>query len=337
MVTPSGERIFMNTYVDDLFLAAKPSLDKDRIIAGLSKAFAITNLGIMTNPLGMEITRNPATGSILMTQCKLSQSLLEDMSMADCNIRTLPLDPNIKLVKTPPEELHTVIPETEYPYMKVVGTLLHLVNCTRPDLAQAVGLLCRFNSAPGPLHVAAAQSVLRYLKGTTHLGVSYSAKSTPLQGYCDSDYAGDLDGRKSTTGWIFTKNGGPISWQSKLQSVVAQSTCEAEYYGAGSATKEALWLRKMLVDFGIPLSTMKISTDNQASLSLLKNGAVSPATKHIAVVYHAVRNSVTDGHVEFKHISTNDMVADFLTKSLPRPKFEYCLSQFGMAPPSVTS
>ena len=93
----------------------------------------------------------------------------------------------------------------------------------------------------------------------------------------------------------------------------------------------------MLVDFGLPLSTMKISTDNQASLSLLKNGAVSPATKHIAVVYHAVRNSVVDGHVEFKHISTNDMVADFLTKSLPRPKFEYCLSQFGMAPPSVTS
>ena len=108
----------MNTYVDDLFLAANPSLEKDTIIARLSKAFAITNLGIMTNPLGMEITRNPSTGSILMTQCKLSQTLLEDMALHVCNIRTLPLDPNIKLVKTPPEELHTVIPETEYPYMK---------------------------------------------------------------------------------------------------------------------------------------------------------------------------------------------------------------------------
>jgi hypothetical protein len=221
--------------------------------------------------------------------------------------------------------------------MKVVGTLLHLVNCTRPDLAQAVGLLCRFNSAPNHTHVAAAQGVLRYLQGTTHLGVSYSATPTPLQGYCDSDYAGDLDGRKSTTGWIFTKNGGPISWQSKLQSVVAQSTCEAEYYGAGSATKEALWLKKMLLDFGLPTPTMSISTDNQASLSLLKNGAVSPATKHIAVQYHAVRNSVIDKLVQFQHISTHEMVADFLTKSLPRPKFDYCLSQFGMAPPSVVS
>jgi hypothetical protein len=149
--------------------------------------------------------------------------------MHDCNPRNLPLDPNTKLTTPPPDKLNTVIPETVFPYIKVVGTLLHMVNCTRPDLAQAVGLLCRFNAAPGPTHVAAAKGVLRYLSGTRHLGVSYSATPTPLQGFCDSDFAGELDGRKSTTGWIYCKNGGLISWQSKLQSVVAQSTCEAEY------------------------------------------------------------------------------------------------------------
>jgi hypothetical protein len=156
MITPSGERIYMNTYVDNLFLAANPSHAKDTIIAELSKAFAITNLGIMTNPLGIQITWNPTTNSILMTQSKLAQSLLEDLQMHDCNPRLLPLDPNTKLTKTTPYELHTAIPETVFPYMKVVGTLLHMVNCTRPDLAQAVGLLCRFNAAPGPTHVAAA-------------------------------------------------------------------------------------------------------------------------------------------------------------------------------------
>jgi hypothetical protein len=109
------------------------------------------------------------------------------------------------------------------------------------------------------------------------------------------------------------------------------------YYGAGSATKEALWLKRMLKDFGLPVSVMKISTDNQASLSLLKHGAVSPATKHIDVVYHAVKDSVIAGHAEFKHISTHEMVADFLTKALPRPKFKYCLTQFGMAPPSLAT
>jgi hypothetical protein len=174
--------------------------------------------------------------------------------MQDCNPRNLPLDPNTKLTTPPSYELHTVILETVFPYIKVVGTLLHLVNYTRPDLALAVGLLCRFNSSPGPNYVAAAKSVLRDLSGTRHLGVSYLATPSPLQGFRDSDYAGGLDGMKFSTGWIYCKNGGPISRQSKrfgaLQSVVAQSTCEAEYYGAGSATKEALWLRKMLKDFG---------------------------------------------------------------------------------------
>jgi hypothetical protein len=216
--------------------------------------------------------------------------------------------------------------------MKVVGTLLHLVNCTRPDLAHAVGLLCRFNHAPGPPHIAAAKSVLRYLNGTRHLGVSYSSTSTPLQGYCDSDYAGDVDGKKSTTGWIWTKNGGPISWQSKMQSVVAQSTCEAEYYGAGSATKEALWLRKSLKDFGLPAPVLPIFTYNQASLSLLKHGDVSPATKHIDVIHHAVRDSLLNGDIVFSYISTEKMVADILTKALPLPKFRYCLGEIGMHP-----
>jgi hypothetical protein len=184
----------------------------------------------MTNPLGMEITRNPTTSCILMTQSKLAQALLEDMQMQDCNPRSLPLHPNIKLTKPPLDQLHTVVPQSVFPYMKVVGTLLHLVNCTRPDLAQAVGLLCHINSAPSPPHIAAAKGVLRYLSGTRHLGVPYSSSPTPLQGFCDSDYSGELDGRKSTIGWIYCKNGSPISWQSKLQSVVAPSTCEAEYY-----------------------------------------------------------------------------------------------------------
>jgi hypothetical protein len=149
----------------------------------------------MTTPLGMEITRNPTTGSSLITQSKLAQSLLEEVQMQDCNPRVLPLDPNIKLTKTHPDELHTLVPESEFPYMTVVGTLLHLVNFTRPDLAQAVGFLCRFNSAPDPPHIAAARSVLRYLNGTRRLGASYSSSPTPLPGYCDADYTGELDDR----------------------------------------------------------------------------------------------------------------------------------------------
>jgi hypothetical protein len=112
--------------------------------------------------------------------------------------------------------------------------------------------------------------------------------------------------------------------------VVAQSTCEAEYYGAGSATKEALWLKKSLEDFGLPVPILPIFTDNQASLSLLKHNAVSPATKHISVIYHAARDSMLRGDVIFSYISSENMVAGFLTKALPLPKFRYCVGEIGM-------
>jgi hypothetical protein len=115
-------------------------------------------------------------------------------------------------------------------------------------------------------------------------------------------------------------------------AVVAQSTCEAEYYGAGAATKEALWLHKLLKDFGLLVPIIPIFTDNQASHSLLKHGALSLTTKRIDVIYHAVRDSVLMGHVVFSYISTTPMVADFLTKALPLPKYRICRSAIGMHP-----
>jgi hypothetical protein len=169
LITSSSDRIFMNTCMDDLFLAAK-----DDIITGPSNSFAITNLGIMSNPLGIEVITNPITGSVLLCQSKLAQSLLEEVGMPLANDRLLPLDPNIKLTKTPLDEVHTVVPESVFPYMKVVGILLHLVNCTRPDLAHAVGLLCRCNHAPGPTHVAAAKGC------ATCMALSTRVSPTPL-------------------------------------------------------------------------------------------------------------------------------------------------------------
>jgi hypothetical protein len=114
-------------------------------------------------------------------------------------------------------------------------------------MAHGVGNQCRYRSHPVPENVNAAKGLLRYLKGTINVGISF--KIPPLKdgmiGYCDADYAGDLMSRKSTTGWIFLLNGGAISWSSKLQPNVAQSTTEAEYYAASAAAKESLYLRKL--------------------------------------------------------------------------------------------
>ena len=187
-------------------------------------------------------------------------------------------------------------------------------------IAFAVGVLSRFMSCPEQDHMRAAKGVLRYLRGTTRLGVVYGG-SEPLQGFVDADWAGDVDGRRSTTGFVFTLNGGPIAWASKRQSTVATSTAEAEYVAAAMATKEALWLRKLLSALGVDGGAVPMGEDNQACLALVNNPEATGRTKHVDVAYHMVRDYVARGEVTFYFLPSVDMPADGLTKPLPAPAF----------------
>jgi hypothetical protein len=202
--------------------------------------------------------------------------------------------------------------------------------CTRPDIAQAVGAVARYMSAPTAQHWSAVKMILRYVKGTTTLGLVYGSGEPGLAGYCDADYAGDVDTRKSTTGYVFILNGGAISYSSQLQPTVAASTVEAEYMSAARAVKEALWLRKLLPELGMTTTTVKIWADNQGALKLLKHPITSSRSKHIDVLHHFARERVNRGEVEFDYISTNDMVADVLTKALPANKIKVCRDGMGL-------
>ena len=139
------------------------------------------------------------------------------------------------------------------PYASVVGSVMYTMVCIRPYLAYVVSMVSRFMANPGKEHWSAMKWILRYIRGTTCVGILYSrdASSGQLVGYSDSDYSGDLDGRRSTNGYIFTLSGSPISWNSTLQSLVALSTTEVEYMVVGEATKEAIWLRGVVGSFGV--------------------------------------------------------------------------------------
>ena len=151
-----------------------------------------------------------------------------------------------------------------------------------------------------------------------------------LSGYCNADFAGDIDTRRSTTGYVFKLAGGAISWSSRLQPTVAASTTEAEYMAASNATKEGLWLRKLLTDLGKPLKPIVIQSDNQAAISLIKNPITSMRSKHIDVIHHFARERVVRGEVVF-YVNTADNVADMLTKPLLELKFLACCKGMGMS------
>ena len=254
-------------------------------------------------------------------------TISEPETLEEAKTKTTPLSPAIKLSKSEGEPLD----KETFPYGTLVGKLMFLTVATRPDIAYTVGTLARFISNPNITHWQAAKGVVRYLAYTKNKGITFRGSDLTLTGYCDADYAGDLDTRKSTTGYVFINNGGAISWNSKRQPTVAVSTTEAEYMAAASATKEGLWLRKLFHSLDMPLTTIDINCDNQSAIKLLRNPIFSVRSKHIDVVHHFARERVQRKEVAFHYIPTSEMAADVMTKVLPASKHEVCCDMMGMA------
>ena len=299
----------------------------DTFLQALRAEFDFTE-GPLEWCLGVEVV--VGEGSVVLKQAKYIKEVLEKFGMADCNPSAVPLDPGA--VFSYADSPATAAEEAEMlrapcnQYRALVGSLLYCAVATRPDIALAVSRISHVMSKPGPTHYRRALHVLRYLKGTVDLGIKYGGGSGPrnvLTAYCDADYAGCVDSRRSTSGFVFLLNGGPVSWLSKLQSTVALSTTEAEYVAVAACACEAVFLRGLLDDYlhrqGEPTLVWE---DNFGCLQLTKDEVLHSRTKHIAIRHHKIRELVREGEVIVTQCGTGDMVADILTKPLARKKFE---------------
>ncbi|KAJ9506620.1 hypothetical protein QJQ45_003854 [Haematococcus lacustris] len=254
---PSGT-VYLLVYVDDCLLCTeKGDFDSlDFVKQRLSSVFGIKDLGQTRWFLGMQISRNRAQGTLQLDQQQYIKELLSTYGMTEAHSKAVPMAPGTKLVKE-----GDALDTAHHSYSALVGSLLYLSCCTRPDIAYAVGALARHMAAPTQQHWTAAKAVLSYLKGTASQGLVIGGNDS-LQGYCDADYAGDKDTARSTTGYVFTLHGAAISWSSRLQPTVAMSTAEAEYMAASGAVKEAVWLRKLMQDLGLPGTCVNLMCDN---------------------------------------------------------------------------
>ncbi|KAE8670621.1 Detected protein of unknown function [Hibiscus syriacus] len=173
--------------------------------------------------------------------------------------------------------------------------------------------------------------ILRYIKVTSNVALCYGGSNLLINGYVDSDYAEDLDESKSTTGYVFKIAGGAVSWVSKLQSIVATSTTEAEYVAATQASKEAIWLKMLLEELGHNQEYVSMFCDSQSALHLARNPAFHSRTKYIRVQYHFIREKVEEGTVDMQKIHTKDNIANFMTKAINADKFTWCRSSCGLS------
>lgn len=324
--TTEDTKIYMLVYVDDILIASKRTKENEMTKSRLMETFDARDLGEPVQYLGIKITRNRGSKTITLDQEQMTTELIKKYGMEESKSKSTPLGPSTRLSKDEGEPLDT----KAHPYSPLVGSLLYLSVCTRPDIAYTVGALARFMSCPTSTHWQAAKSVLRYLVTTKSQGITYGTGSLEVLGYCDADYGGDIDTRRSTTGYVFILNGGAISWQSRRQPTVAVSTTEAEYMAAAAAVKEGLWLRKLLADFNIKIGTIEIKGDNQSALKLLRNPISSMRSKHIDVIHHFARERVIRKEVNFTYVPTDKMVADIFTKPLGDSKHKECCKSMGM-------
>ncbi|XP_038889278.1 uncharacterized mitochondrial protein AtMg00810-like [Benincasa hispida] len=226
-------------YVDDLIYTGNDSIMFEEFKQFMMAEFEMTDLGMMHYFLGIEVIQSVVR--IFINQKKYALEILDRFQMENCNSATTSIEPNLKLTKD-----HEGKKVNNTLYKQMIGSLMYLT-ATRPDIMYAVSLISRFMESPTKLHLLVAKRILHYLKGTPGLGILYQKREKlNLVGFSDSDYAGDLNDRNSTSGYVFMLGLGAISWSSKKQPIITLSTIEAELVAATSCACQAIWLRNIL-------------------------------------------------------------------------------------------
>ncbi len=320
-------------YVDDLLLVAPDEQEIARMKKGLMDRFKMKDLGPLHYLLGLRIVQD--VNGVHIDQKNYINCMVDRFGLKDANVTMTPADTNVQLKAE--DGVSNKVDRTGY--QKLVSSLLYAAVGSRPDIAQAVSYVCRYTSDPNEAHATAAKRILRYLKGMAKLGLYYrrGEKKDDLHGYCDADWAGDRESRRSTTGHVFLLGGAAVSWLAQRQPVVALSSTEAEYIALSSAAQQVVWLRRLLYDIGMERKEpTNLYEDNQGAICLAKNPVAHRRTKHIDIRHHFVREQVATGSIKIEYVSTKEQVADVLTKPLPRDAFEQMRVKLGLVKPRVT-
>ncbi|KAH9726925.1 hypothetical protein KPL70_008466 [Citrus sinensis] len=321
----NGERIaIVLVYVDDLIISGDDVEEIFRTKENLSVRFQMKELGQLKHFLGLEVDQTKE--GIFLCQQKYAKDLLKKFGMLECKPISTPMEPNAKMCAHEGKDL-----EDASMYRQLVGSLIYLT-LTQPDISYAVGVMSRYMQNPKKSHLEAVRRVLRYVKSTIDYGLLYKkGGNCKLVGYCDADYAGDHDTRRSTTGYMFTLGSGTISWCSKRQPTVSLSTTEAEYRAAAMAAQESTWLIQLMNDLHQPVDyAVLLYCDNQSAIRLAENPVFHARTKHVEVHYHFVREKVLQEEIEMRQVKTDEQIADLFTKSLSVGKFEHFRRQLGV-------
>ncbi|GJS68216.1 putative ribonuclease H-like domain-containing protein [Tanacetum coccineum] len=319
-----GDILLVQVYVDDIiFGSTRKSLciDFEQI---MHKRFQMSSMGELTFSLGLQVKQKD--DGIFISQDKYVGEILNKFSFSSIRTASTPIETNKALAKDEEGEDVDV-----HLYRSMIGSLMYLTS-SRPYIMFYVCACSRFQVQQKVSHMFAVKRNFRYLNGRPKLGLWYP-KDSPfiLEAFSDSDYAGASLDRKSTTRGCQFLGSRLISWQCKKQTVVANSTTEAEYIAASQCCGQVLWIQNQLLDYGYNFMQTKIHVDNESAICVVKNPVYHSKTKHIEIRHHFIRDSYEKRLIEMVKIHTDNNVADLLTKAFDVSRFNFLVASISIA------
>lgn len=324
----AGHKLIIVLYVDDGLVAYQDKADFETLIADLKAEFQCT-VSSASCFLGLQINQ-AVDGSVSITQENYTKRILEKFGMSECNKIDTPMERQTQSADNEVNDGSL----TKVPYRQAVGSLMYLAVGTRPDIMYAVSHVSQALENPTQNDWSKVKRIFKYLKGTSDISIVYGSNHQKmLTTYSDADFAGDARTRRSTSGVVCMYMGGPISWISRRQKSVALSTTEAEFVAASEASKEAVWLMRLLNEITELSSVPRLLIDNMSAVKLVKNPVFHKRSKHIEVRHFFVREKVEEGQLTVEHVPSESQLADILTKPLCRDTFVKIRELLGIIKP----
>lgn len=306
-----------------MLVATANRAEYNEIFKRLGFEFDLTQLGEVKHFVGIQVEKE--NNYYCLNQKVYIKKLAENFGMQDAKISKIPMDKGYVQQKEESERL-----PTNEKFQSLIGGLLYLATHTRPDIAISSSILGRKVNQPTVADWLEAKRVLRYLIGTCDLKLHIGGEGE-LVGFADTDWAENVTDRKSTSGYMFRFGDGVMSWTARKQTCVALSSTEAEYISLSESCQELQWILKLMQDFGENVKLpVKINEDNQSCIKLLKQDGGTKRSKHVDTKYHFVRDLTEEKKINVVYCSSENMLADVLTKPLGRVRLEALREQIGL-------
>jgi hypothetical protein len=273
--------------------------------------------------LGMKYERN--NDELHLNHTLHIDKTIQRFGLAGCKPQHTPIECERLTAQDRPTSIDEINDMKDKPYRSLVGNVLYIAISTRPDIAYAVNQVSKYCENPGKRHWSAGKRILRYLKGTSTMGLTYKSNDTKynsivLEGYCDADWGGDIDDRKSTSGFVIKINGNTVHWGSVKQQTVALSSAEAELVSVNNASCELMWFASILTELNLLTTNVEnppvLPCDNQSAITISEKDKHTKRTKHIDIKYYAIRELITAKRLQLRYIRTDEQEADIMTKGL---------------------